>query len=75
MFFASDLAEMADSMGRDVVAGGFLVIQSDFLRRRTFQPNPRMWEEIYFRVIDGLVFPTTVWDVETALIVLRRQGS
>jgi hypothetical protein len=73
LFCDRDRTSIVDHLGRDVVAGGFLAIQSDILRRRNFQPDPARWEEIFFRLIDGLVFPTTIWDMDAALIVLRRR--
>jgi hypothetical protein len=71
--FSSDIVAVAGYMGRDVRPGGYLVIQSDILRRRNFRPDPAAWERIYFNLIEGLVYPTTIWDMDMALIVLRRR--
>ena len=65
-------------LGRDVVPGGFLVVQSECLRPENFRPNPARWQTIFFAALDsshGIIAPTIMYDIEAALIVLRRRAA
>ncbi|MFA4971637.1 MAG: hypothetical protein WC683_03425 [bacterium] len=73
--FFGDLEEY---LGRDVSAGGFLVIQADSVVIQDIDFDPYAWEEITrvsmgVEPIAGLVMSTNHFQYENRLIVLRRR--
>ncbi len=74
----SDEGNLEEYLGRDVSAGGFLVIQTDSAVIQGIDFDPYAWEEITrvsmgVEPIAGLVMSTNHFQYENRLIVLRRR--
>jgi hypothetical protein len=72
-------SKLLDYMGRDVIQGGFLVIQTDQERFARLPFHPFRWERVFFRLLspiegsDGTVLNTTNFNMLASLLIFRKK--